>query len=210
MNFHDIRFPEDISFGSSGGPERLTRIVTLNSGHEQRNTTWLHSRRRYDAGLAIRNVDKLQEVVAFFEARMGRLYGFRWKDWVDFKTSAQNEPINFTDQEIGLGDGSSSDFQLSKTYFSGNDRYTRPITKPVEGSVKIGVSGVELIEGTDYTLDFSTGLVTVFNPPALNVSVTAGFEFDVPVRFDTDFLEISASTFEAGQVPNVPIVEIRT
>ena len=105
MNFHEVRFPAALSVGSSGGPERRTEIVTLKNGFEERNSPWAHSRRRYDAGLGVRSLDDLAELIAFFEARHGQLYGFRWKDWTDFKSCAPSAAPSSMDQAIGTGDG---------------------------------------------------------------------------------------------------------
>ena len=209
MSFHEIRFPTDLSFGSIGGPERLTEIVTLANGHEERNTPWAHSRRRYDAGLGMRSLDDIGALIAFFEARRGQLYGFRWKDWSDHRSGRASAAITALDQTIGAGDGQTRAFQLSKTYVSGGESYTRPVTKPVAGTVLIAVAGVELASGVDYAVDHRTGRVTLAVPPAKGAEVSAGFEFDVPVRFDTDSIRTSVETFQAGQVPDVPVVELR-
>lgn len=209
MQFHEIRFPAALSFGSSGGPERRTDVVTLANGHEERNTPWAHSRRRYDAGVAMRSLDDIETLVAFFEARRGRLHGFRWKDWSDFKSSRASAPVSYGDQEIALGDGVRTVFALVKTYRSGAFSYARPIAKPVEGSVRIGVEDDEMQEGIDYTIDATSGLVTFARAPDLGQSVTAGFEFDVPVRFDTDSIQTSVASFQAGDMPNVPVIEVR-
>ncbi|MEM7243270.1 MAG: DUF2460 domain-containing protein [Pseudomonadota bacterium] len=208
-HFHEVRFPTGLSFGSTGGPERRTDIVTLSNGFEERNSPWAHSRHRYDAGLGARSLDDLQAIIAFFEARHGRLYGFRWKDWADFSSGSRRHGICFDDQEIGIGDGEAMHFQLSKTYQSGEAAYQRDITKPISGTVKIGRDGVEQEEGNHYTVDLTTGLVTFVNAPAQTDRITAGFEFDVPVRFDTDRLDINAAGFEAGDIPSIPVVELR-
>ncbi|THH38315.1 TIGR02217 family protein [Aliishimia ponticola] len=209
MNFHEIRFPANLSFGSVGGPERHTDVVTLANGFEERNTPWAHSRRRYDAGMGMRSLDDIESLIAFFEARRGQMFGFRWKDWTDFKSSRASAAIQATDQVIGTGDGAAREYALCKTYTSGAFDYTRPITKPVAGTVQLALDGVALTEGTDFAVDVATGLVTMTNAPAAGVSVTAGFEFDVPVRFDTDQIQMSVASFKAGDVPNVPIVEVR-
>ncbi len=210
MSFHEIRFPARLSLGSIGGPERLTEIVTLANGHEERNTPWSHSRRRYDAGVGMRSLDDVGELIDFFEARRGRLYGFRWKDWADYKSCRPSEEVAFDDQAIGSGDGVTTVFQLSKTYRSGAQDYVRPITKPVPGSVRIGVSDDELQDTIGYLVDTATGLVTFQSPPDLGTEITAGFEFDVPVRFDSDSILTSVANFKAGEVPDVPVVEVRT
>lgn len=209
MAFHEVRFPTALSFGAMGGPERRTEIITLANGFEERNTPWAHARRRYDAGLGMRALDDLEVVIAFFEARQGQLIGFRWKDWSDFKSCAPSLDIQATDQLIAIGDEMTQIFQLTKTYRSGDTTYIRPISKPVTGSVRVAVGGDPLQDDVDYTVDFTTGLVSFNHPPDLGAEVRAGFAFDVPVRFDTDMIQTSVSNFQAGEVPNIPIVEIR-
>ena len=209
MNFHDVRFPPSLSFGSVGGPQRRTDVVTLANGYEERNTPWAHSRRVYDAGLGMRSIDDVQALTAFFEARLGQIYGFRWKDWADFKSCQSSLGVAFDDQMLGLGDGTRTEFQLLKTYQSGGHSYERPITKPVAGTVRVGVEQDEMSETIDYDLDDTTGLIHFKNAPDLGMVVSAGFEFDVPVRFDTDRILVSVASFQAGQVPNVPVIEVR-
>ncbi|MBM2322350.1 MULTISPECIES: DUF2460 domain-containing protein [Marivita] len=209
MQFHEVRFPTALSFGSIGGPERRTDVVTLASGFEERNTPWAHSRRRYDAGIGLRSMDDIDTLIAFFEARRGQMYGFRWKDWADFKSCKPSAQVTATDQVIGTGDGVTTEFGLSKAYVSGGAVYARPVAKPVAGSVLVAVDGMALEEGTDFSVDVMTGVVSFFTSPSAGVSVTAGFEFDVPVRFDTDRIQTSAATFQAGEVPDVPVVELR-
>lgn len=209
MNFHDVRFPAALSFGSSGGPERRTEIVTLASGHEERNSPWAHARRRYDAGLGLRSLDDIHAVIAFFEARMGRLYGFRWKDWADHKSCAPSAAPAPGDCRIGVGDGAARVFQLVKTYASGPAVYARPIAKPVVGTVRLATGGDELVEGADFVVDGATGLATLAVAPAPGVAVTAGFMFDVPARFDTDRIEINLAAFDAGEIPSIPVIEVR-
>ncbi len=210
--FHEILFPTEIAFGSAGGPERLTEVVTLGSGHEERNSRWADSRRRYNAGYGIRSLDDLHAVIAFFEERRGRLYGFRWRDRVDFSSAATPATaVAPTDQTIGNGDGATDSFSLAKTYGGVHAPYVREIKKPVAGTIRVAVDGVEGGEGDDWTCDTTTGVVT-FAPgavPAAGTVVTAGFVFDVPVRFDTDRLEINLTSFAAGDIPAIPLVEIR-
>ncbi|MBI1416689.1 MAG: TIGR02217 family protein [Limimaricola sp.] len=209
MNFHDVRFPASLSFGATGGPERRTEIVTLANGFEERNTPWAHARRHYDAGLGLRSLDDVAALIAFFEARQGQLYGFRWKDWADYKSSLPSAEVTAGDQIIGTGDELQTAFQLVKAYSSGEQSYSRPIAKPVLGSVQISIAGDAALEGIDYSVDYTTGLVTFDDPPDIGAVVRAGYEFDVPVRFDTDRIETSVASFKAGHVPNVPIVEVR-
>lgn len=209
MQFHDVRFPTALSFGSVGGPERRTDVVTLSNGFEERNTPWSHSRRRYDAGLGLRSLDDIETVIAFFEARFGQLYAFRWKDWADFRSAMPSQDIMPFDQEIGVGDGAQVTFQLVKTYRSGDYTYARPITKPVEGTVAVALGSNVLQETIDYTVDYETGLVALSAAPAADEILTAGFEFDVPVRFDTETIQTSLASFQAGEIPAVPIIEVR-
>ncbi|MEM9779280.1 MAG: DUF2460 domain-containing protein, partial [Pseudomonadota bacterium] len=157
MSFHNVRFPENLSFGSVGGPERRTEIVTLSNGSEERSTPWAHSRRRFDAGFGMRSLDDLEMLVAFFEARSGQLFGFRWKDWTDYKSCLPSDEPTAVDQRIGTGDGETTVFQLKKAYRSGTTTYRRPISKPVEGTVSVAVGGVEKRAGTDYVLDIESG-----------------------------------------------------
>jgi len=209
MGFHDVRFPTAISRGASGGPERRTEIVTLGSGREERNQRWSDSRRRYDAGYGVRGVDDLHAVIAFFEERRGRLHAFRWKDWSDYKSCPPLQTPAATDQEIGTGDGTTADFQLGKAYGASFAPWTRAITKPVAGTVLVSVDGLAQAEGVDFTVDYTTGVITFASPPSDGAQITAGFEFDVPARFDTDRLAVSLEHFSHGDIPNIPIVEVR-
>jgi len=211
MAFHEVRFPTAISLGSSGGPERRTEIVTLGSGAEERNQRWADSRRRYDAGYGLKTLDDLYAIVAFFEERRGRLHGFRWKDAADFTSSRPSAPPQATDQAIGTGDGAQDDFQLVKAYGGVFSAWSREIAKPVRGTVRVAVAGTLKTEGTHYTVDYATGIVTfdAGSIPSAAQSVTAGFEFDVPVRFDTDQLTLNLEHIRAGSIPNIPVVEIR-
>jgi uncharacterized protein (TIGR02217 family) len=207
MAFHEVRFPDDISRGARGGPERRTQIVELASGEEERNASWANSRRRYDVAYGIRRADDLAAVVAFFEARNGRLHGFRFKDWGDYKSGLPSTAISPTDQEIGTGHGSLTEFALLKRYSSGAQSWTRAIAKPVAGSVRVALAGVEQMSG--WTVDTTTGVVTFDTAPAAGVAITAGFAFDVPVRFDTDALDVTLDLERLGSITSIPLLEIR-
>lgn len=209
MSFHDVRFPASVSFGALGGPQRRTDIVTLSNGFEERNTPWAHARRRYDAGLGMRSLTDVEAVIAFFEARQGQLFGFRWKDWTDYRSSAADAMPAADDQLLGNADGTTTEFALSKLYVSGGVSYIRPITKPVPGSVQVSRDGADLQAGLDFTVDHASGVVALAAAPAAGSVLRAGFEFDVPVRFDTDRLDVSASGVDAGEIPSVPVVEVR-
>jgi uncharacterized protein (TIGR02217 family) len=211
MSFHDVLFPQRLAFGSVGGPERRTDIVTLASGYEERNTPWAASRRRYNAGYALSSLADIHALIGFFEARQGRLHAFRFRDAADWKSCAPDAAPLTTDQAIGTGDGTTTTFQLVKSYVSGAQSYSRTVTKPVTGTVRVAVAGVEKTAGTDFTVDTATGVVTFLpgHVPAASAAITAGFEFDVPVRFDTDRLEINLAAFSAGEIPNIPLIEVR-
>ena len=203
-DFHDIRFPFPVSLGAVGGPERRTVIHALASGREHRNTSSANSRRRWDAGPGIQHADEIAGLVAFFEARRGRLHGFRFHDPLDHKSCLPSRPPAATDQEIGTGDGVQTRFQLVKHYVSGAQSWTRIITKPVPESVSVAVDGEIVDAGTDAL----TGQVTLTEPPAPGAVVTAGFEFDCAVRFDTDQLDIALDRVQAGQAPSIPLIEL--
>ena len=207
MAFHEIRFPDNISRGARGGPERRTQVVELASGDEERNASWASSRRRYDVAYGIRRADDLAAVVAFFEARNGRLYGFRTKDWADYKSSLPSLAISPTDQQIGTGNGSLKTFQLAKRYTSGAQAWTRIIAKPVSGTVRLALNGIEQMAG--WTVDTTTGTATFTTAPGAGVAVTAAFEFDVPVRFDTDMLDVTLDIERLGSITSIPLLEIR-
>lgn len=208
--FHEVRFPLRLSLGASGGPGRRTDIVALSNGGETRNARWADARRRYDAGTGLRGLDDLYQLTAFFEARRGQLYGFRFRDPVDHASAPPGQAVTAIDQQIGIGDGVKVLFELSKTYADAGGATTRRIEKPAEGSVVLAVGGLSLDPG-DYAVDHATGVVTIApgSVPAPGAIVTAGYEFDIPVRFDTDRIEISLAAFKAGSVPSVPLLEIR-
>lgn len=208
--FHDVVFPIAVSFGATGGPERRNEIVELMSGRETRNARFSQSRRRYDAGTGLRSVDDLYDVLAFFEARRGSLHAFRFADPFDRTSGRPESAPSPLDQPLGVGDGTTATFQLAKTYGTGDDAHVRPMTKPVAGSVRIAVEGVETAEGEDFTVDAATGIVTFLSGhiPAAGAVLTAGFAFHVPVRFDTERIEASLASFRAGAVPTIPLVEV--
>lgn len=207
QSFSEERFPLRVSFGTSGGPERRTEIVRLSTGYETRNQRHRHAVRRYDAGSGVRSLSDLRAVVAFFEARRGSLTGFRFRDPLDNCSAASGAPAAL-DQTLETGDGARTAFPLVKRYGDGPDGYLRPIEKPVAGSLVVAVDGV-VLGPEETTLDPTTGIVRFAEAPGDGAAVSAGFSFDVPVRFDLDHLAISIEAFEAGQIPTIPLVEIR-
>ncbi|MDF1768835.1 DUF2460 domain-containing protein [Maricaulis sp.] len=204
--FHEIRFPFPVSVGATGGPQRRTEIVPLLSGREQRNTSWADSRRRYDAGPGIRSLADIHTLLAFFEARRGPLHGFRFRDPFDNRSTAPDRAPEPTDQQLGTGDGSNAVFQLVKRYESGGESWTRTVTKPVEGSLRIALDGVET---ENLSVDWTSGLVTLDTPPSSGVSVTAGFAFDVPVRFEQDRLDLALDQPGAAAAHSIPLIELK-
>jgi uncharacterized protein (TIGR02217 family) len=208
MAFHEVNLPARLAFGSTGGVERRTEIVTLGSGFERRSTPWAQGRRRYLIGANLRSLDDMAALTAFFEARRGRLYGFRFRDFADFKSCGPSGPITPQDQSLGVGDGVRATFELRKGYGEGEDAADRRILKPVPGTVRIGVDAIE--QGVEaFEADAATGTVTFVAPPAAGAAITAGFEFDVPVRFDTDRIDVTLESFAAGRMAAVPLIEVR-
>jgi len=204
MAFHEVRLPARLAFGSTGGVERRTDVVTLASGFERRSSPWAMGRRRYLIGANLRSLADMAELTAFFEARRGRLYGFRFRDFADFASCGPGETPAAMDQVIGTGTGTRTTFSLVKAYGD----VARPIAKPVGGSARVAVGGMEL--STDaFAVDPITGLVTLDTAPGVGVAVTAGFLFDTPVRFDADRLEVTLESFGAGRMAAVPLIEVR-
>lgn len=204
--FLEISFPLKISLGAMGGPERRTQIVTSASGHEERNQQWANSRRSWDVSTGIRDIAEAEQVAAFFEDVRGRLSGFRFCDPLDLKSCAVLSSHTELDQTIGTGDGSQTQFQIVKKYGTTNPYY-RKIVKPKTGTVLIGVDG-SVVNPADYTVDNTTGIVTFDVAPAVGLVVTAGYKFEVPVRFDTDKLDLVWENHELISVPSIPILEL--
>ncbi|MGD9507716.1 MAG: DUF2460 domain-containing protein [Geminicoccaceae bacterium] len=196
--FHEVRFPADISYGAVGGPGWSTSVVTTVSGHERRNANWSQARGRWNVAHGLKRREQVAELIAFFRARMGRAYGFRFKDWTDHQALAQM---------LGAGDGATTSFQLVKRYASGGEVATRIIAKPVAGTVKLYRDGVQATSG--WSVDTTTGVATFATAPAMGVIVTADFEFDVPARFDTDQMDLTIETYELGSWGQIPVIEIR-
>ena len=214
MSFTETpRFPDKISYGSSGGPSFSTDVITVKSGFETRNANWVQSRHNYDVAFGVAtSQERLDELTNFFQAMYGKAYSFRYKDWGDYKSCAINKEPRSSDQLIGIGDSTDGndgtiEYQLVKNYIAGNTTI-RDIKKPV--SVQIEVNGALKVENTDYTIDMTTGIITFSggNVPLLGEEIKAGYEFDVPCRFDTDELNISIDAYSIGTV-SVPLIEVR-
>ena len=200
--YHEVRFPLALAFGAIGGPERRTDIVELASGQEVRNAVWAGARRRWDIGSAVQSLDELNLLIGFFEARRGPLHGFRFRDFADDRSGLPEQPVSAMDQVLGEGDGVTTAFQLTKRY----GETVRPILKPVDGTVVIAID--DTVQPSGYTVDLSTGRVEFDTAPAQGATITAGFEFDCPVRFDSDRIEASLEGFGAGRIVNAKLIEL--
>lgn len=202
MAFHNIRLPDNIERGASGGPSFNTLISTTESGHEVPTARWAYPRQAWNIGYGMEYIDDPTSAVSlvrdFFYAREGRLHSFRFKDWSDY-----NVPSGVL---VGPGAGGPMTFQLFKKYDSGGFSFIRPIYTPVTGTV-----GVTRIPGGPLSFTVSpTGLVTISTSVQPSENVYAVFEFDNKVRFDTDELNLSLEMFNVGHIPSIPIIEVRT
>ncbi|HEX8445129.1 MAG TPA: DUF2460 domain-containing protein [Sphingomonas sp.] len=204
--FDDVDFPIALGRQVSVSPSFSTAILTSAAGHEQRNADWAEARLRFDAGPGVRSEADAQALIAFFRARRGAAQGFRLRDPFDDSSAGMTGVPGFGDQAIGTGDGVATRFGLTKAYGTGGDAVPRRITRPVAGSVRVGLNGVQAIGG--WTLE-PGGVVAFERAPAAGVAVTAGYRFDVPVRFAEDRIDIGRATFLAGDIPSVPLIEIR-
>jgi uncharacterized protein (TIGR02217 family) len=210
MSFHEVRFPTNISFNSTGGPAYSTNITELDSGAKIRLARWNNALRTYNIAYGIKKKADLATVIDFYLARQGPVNGFRYKDWLDFTTGVNHTgQHSATDYQIGLGDGSTTTFQLVKKYTSGAYTKTRTITKPVEGTVLIAFDGATQESG--WSVDTTTGIITFTSAPDEDVVITAGFKFDTPVIFaDDKVLEnMSIDSFKTGSVNSISLVELK-
>ena len=196
MSFLEIRFPESISFESSTILEFNTSIITSKNGNEQRNVNWQYNKMKYNIINGIKTTRELDEIIKLFRNAKGQAYGFRFKDWSDYKA---------TKQQIAIGDNINTKFQLIKTYIISNNIYTRIITKPVISTVKLYIDDVEI---NDFNIDFTTGEIVLSSPPQENSIIYADFEFDVPVRFNSDILEITMQSIKTGFVKDIMLIEV--
>jgi uncharacterized protein (TIGR02217 family) len=201
--FEDVLFPVEIGQEASVAPNFSTNVVTSASGFEARNVNWSQARLRFDAGPGVRGDAELETLLAFFRARRGPAVGFRFRDPYDNSSNGMTGEPTPTDQPIGIGDGATDRFELTKSYGSGEQRR---ITRPVAGSVRVAVDGAEVVTG--WTLG-DKGAVQFDAAPAAGAVIAAGFLFDTPVRFAEDWIEINRATFRAGEAPSVPLIEVR-
>lgn len=217
MSFHNVRFPVEIGQGSSGGPGFRTEITTLDSGQEARVSFWDQARHRYDVSYGIRSLEDLVEVQTFYRARMGATHSFRYRDPLDWHSNRTNpthlgvpgskdQPTNPTN-----GNGTVTAFQMVKTYVSGGSTHTRTITLPVSGTIQVWKAGTLQTEGTHYTINYSTGIITFNSAPSAGQLIEWSGEFDVKVRFDAkadDALSAAVDGWDIGQISSIPLVEV--
>ena len=201
MSFHEIRFPTRISYGAVGGPRFSTTVQVLNSGHEQRNINWAQARREYSVDVSPSRGRDWDEILTFFHGRRGRAYGFRLKDFSDYKVS---------NGIIGTGDGSATEFQIVKQYqdaLSVAEAFERPLSKIVENTISVFLNDVA--QFGNWTVDVDTGLISFSAAPAALAVVSVSCEFDVPVRFDDDLMEAAIPGPDIHHWQSVKLVEIR-
>jgi uncharacterized protein (TIGR02217 family) len=214
MGFHEVRFPVDISYGSRGGPGYRTGVVQLDSGAETRFSRWATARRKYDVSYGVKTMTQLAALTSFYMARMGAANSFRYKDFADCTSHSSHHHltesgITAADQLLGVGNGVKTDFQLLKRYEPGPYERVRNITKPVSGTVRVALAGVEQVSG--WVVDLTTGIVTFSTAPGAGVEVRAGFQFDVPVRFDEsadDAMQASIDDFNSGAMQSLMLIEV--
>ena len=205
------RFPEDISYGSRGGPGWATTVIETDSGSEVRNQRWSYPRHEYDVAFGINTLARLEELLTYFHVVAGQAIGFRYKDWMDYKSCGRDDTPASDDCAIGTGTGALAAFQIVKVYTQGAYTRTRRILKPISGTLLVAVAGSGKTETTHYTVNYTTGIITFTegNIPTNGQAVTAGFEFDVPVRFATDRLSININDYNAGAA-QVPLIELKS
>jgi uncharacterized protein (TIGR02217 family) len=209
QEFHDVLFPLGIAFGSTVTRERKVEVLQFASGREQRNLRFAHSRRTFDAGNGVRSIADVRAVMDFFEARRGPLVSFRFRDPVDNSSAPGAGGVTPLDQLIGMGAIMVNRFKLTKAYGTGVDAYLRPVRRPVAGTLRVAVNGIEALPA-DFSYDDTSGEI-VFIPaktPAVGATVTAGFQFHVEVRFASESLSVNVSAFEAGEMPSIPLIEV--
>lgn len=189
----DVRLSDEVERGAEGGPGFKTTVTTLANGGEQRNQEWAVMRGQWNVGYGIGNKASLTDVYTFFIGRRGKSRGFRFKDWLDYQ--AVQQPVGSTGNPLTR--------QLQKVYADTINPYTRTIILPVAGTLTVYV---DTLATEDYTL-LANGVIEFESDPGEDVLAT--FEFDVPVRFDADDLRVQLLTYDAGNIPNIPIVELK-
>lgn len=209
MAFHDVQLPQQVERGAQGGPNFKTTVVTLTSGFEKRNIDWERSRGSWDVGYGIQTKADYEDVIDFFYARQGRAHSFRFKDWADFEIDNLTQMIT---------DTTTSTVQMFKNYISGGITFSRTIEKPLASGWVVTVNAISQTvvydvapAATEVAINTLTGVITLGATHAATTgqAVAITGEFDNPVRFDTDALQVSLETFDAGAIPTLPVVEVR-
>lgn len=216
MAFHEVQFPSDISYGAKGGPGFSTLIQRLDSGHEIRTARWSQALHQFNAGYGIRSYADITSVIAFYHARLGATHGFRWKDWADFSTDSTGRgTAAWDDQDLGVFGSATDTIQLRKAYASGSSTVYRNLTKPVAGTVKVGWDhdgdSTPTEQGSGWTVDTTTGIITITDSSADGKTIYAGAQFDIPCRFGEmgdEVLEITHSSFNTADINQIQIMEI--
>ena len=203
--FDDVLYPLALGRDATASPEFSTSVAVTASGHERRGQMWSDARLRFDVGPGIRSEAELGTLIAFFRARRGAARGFRLEDPFDHSSNAMTGVPTPADQLIATGDGARARFPLVKSYGAGPEPQVRAITRPRPGSLRVAVGGVE---AGGWTLE-PGGILRFDAAPPAGAHITAGFLFDVPVRFAEDRLDVTGADFAAGEAPSVPLVEIR-
>ena len=204
--FDDVRFPIAIGREASVAPAFSTQVAESPSGHERRSSDWADARLSFDAGPGVRSDADIADLIAFFRARRGAARGFRFTDPYDDRSGPPGIAPGPLDQRLGSGDGVTTDFVLMRHYGGGADAQARRITRPVAGTIRVAIDGAEQADGWQHV---GLGVIAFDAAPGDGALITAGYRFDVPVRFAEDRLEINRATFAAGEAVSVPLVEIR-
>lgn len=202
MIIDNVRIPVWIEQGAKGGPMFNTQINRSQGGSDTSIILWQYPLHMYDIGYGISQKSEFSTILDFFYARRGRGYGFRFKDWSDFEITAQ---------QIGVGNGVLTTFQITKTYSDAVRSFSRKITRIEAGTALVYVNGVLRTLTTHYTINNDTGLIT-FQPgfiPAAAALVTVTCSFDVPVRFDNDRLDVELQVFDSGMINGIILSEVR-
>ena len=213
MAFDDVSFPNDIARGAIGGPSFNSQVCKSVGGFRQSNARWSAPLRTWDVGHEIYSITKLESLMAFHLARQGRVIAFRFRDWSDYYvgmsySDPQNINLQYTSyQQFATGDGATKIFQLTRAYVDPIRTTYRNITRPVSGSVKIYLNGVNQASG--WSVDTTTGLVTFVTAPGIGVAIQWAGMFDVPCCFGSDKMAFTHEMVRKGEMTSIVIEEVR-
>ena len=207
--FIDAHLDVNIEQGATGGPGFLTTVMALSGGQEKRNIEWQYPRQEWDISYGIQSPEDFSDVVAMFYNTFGRALGFRFKDWSDYTIGDTVQYVAGNAQPFALGDGATEIFQIFKTYTISSYTTSRKITRPVSGTLKIYDNGTLKTEGTDFTVNYDTGVVTFATAPVAAHVLSISTEFDVPVRFDSDLFKQKVTWTGAVELPSIAIIELK-